>query len=188
MRRLSGSDELLVGQEVGTLSYFVHDVVSATGVRILSFNAQHLRMISSSRKKTDRRDAYWLARALQTGMMPHPVYIPTGQVRLLRSLLSQRQAIVIERKRWLMRARSKLRASGYKIPKAYRHVSRLIESAVSEPDGIDEHVANALELCKRMEARLSGELACIDASIEEQVRGIDAIKRPKTSKRSAIGH
>ena len=27
-----------------------------------------LRMIASSRKKTDRRDAYWIARALQSGM------------------------------------------------------------------------------------------------------------------------
>jgi len=33
----------------------------------------HLRVIAASRKKTDKRDAYWLARAVQTGMTPHPV-------------------------------------------------------------------------------------------------------------------
>ena len=53
-------------QEVGRLCHFVHDTVTAAGVKILSFNAQHLRMIASSRKKTDHRDAYWIAKALQT--------------------------------------------------------------------------------------------------------------------------
>jgi hypothetical protein len=40
-------------------------------------------MISASRKKTDRRDAYWIARALQTGLHPHPVYLPMGEIREL---------------------------------------------------------------------------------------------------------
>jgi len=78
---VSAAEELLVGQEVGTMAQFVHDVVTAAGPRILSFNAQQLRMISSSRKKSDRRDAYWLARALQTGMYPHPVYMPGPPIR-----------------------------------------------------------------------------------------------------------
>jgi len=42
-------------------------------VRLLTFNPYHLRVIAASRKKTDKRDAYWLARAVQTGMTPHPV-------------------------------------------------------------------------------------------------------------------
>ena len=46
-----------------------------------SILAYHLQVIAASHKKTDKRDAYWIARTLQTGMTPHPVYIPTGQVR-----------------------------------------------------------------------------------------------------------
>jgi hypothetical protein len=53
-----------VGEEVGRLCHFVNDTVTAAGVKILSFNAQHLRMIASSRRKTDHRDAYWIAKAL----------------------------------------------------------------------------------------------------------------------------
>jgi hypothetical protein len=56
----------------------VLDAVTAAGAQLLSFSAQPLRMISASRKKTDRREAYWIATALQAGMYPHPVYIPTG--------------------------------------------------------------------------------------------------------------
>jgi hypothetical protein len=65
MRRLNESEKLVVGQEVGKMSYLVHDAVTATGTRILSFNAWHLRMIASSRKKTDKRDAYWIAKAIR---------------------------------------------------------------------------------------------------------------------------
>ena len=127
VERVGPADELLVGQEVGSMSYFVHDAVTAVGVKVLSFNAHQLRMIASSRKKTDRRDAYWIAKSLQSGMMPHPVYIPTGQVRRLRALLSQRDAIVTERKRWLLRARSYLRAAGYALPRLSRSVRRLLK-------------------------------------------------------------
>src|SRR3989442_2040619 len=83
---------LLAGQEVGTQTYLVHDAVTAAGTTLLSFNAQQLRMIAASRKKTDRRDAYWIAKALQSGMYPHPVYVPTGEIRELRALLSQRRS------------------------------------------------------------------------------------------------
>ncbi len=44
IQRLSSIDTLLCGQEVGTMTHFVHDVVTSAGAKILSFNAQHLRM------------------------------------------------------------------------------------------------------------------------------------------------
>lgn len=71
MRELGHEDELLAGQEVGTLTYLVHDAVTAAGTTLLPFNAQQLRSIAASRRKTDRRDAYWLAKALQSGDVEH---------------------------------------------------------------------------------------------------------------------
>ncbi|HXS81576.1 MAG TPA: IS110 family transposase [Methylomirabilota bacterium] len=113
---LTATEELLVGQEVGTMAYLVHDAITAAGVRILSFNAYQLRMIVASRKKTDRRDAYWIAKALQAGMYPHPVYIPSAPVRELRVLLSQRRVLKAEQNRWRYRARTVLRAAGCPAP------------------------------------------------------------------------
>src|SRR6185369_2955083 len=101
-----------------------HDIFTALGVRILSFNAQQLRVIASSRKKTDKRDAFWIAKCLQTGMMPHPVHIPTADVRRLRSLLAQRTSIALERKRWLLRARAHLRGAGVAVPKGAAKITR----------------------------------------------------------------
>jgi hypothetical protein len=77
VQELGKEEEVLAGQEVGTLTYLVHDTVTAAGTTLLSFNAHQLRMIAASRKKTDRRDAYWIAKA--SGMYPHPLYVPTAR-------------------------------------------------------------------------------------------------------------
>ncbi len=54
VEELSRQDDLRVGQEVGTMAYLVHDAIAGAGAEILSFNAHQLRMIASSRKKTDQ--------------------------------------------------------------------------------------------------------------------------------------
>jgi len=136
-------------------------------------------MIASSRKKTDKRDAYWIAKTLQTGMMPHPVYIPSGQVRRLRQLLSQRDAVSREQKRWLLRARTNVRAAGCSMP-AGRTVAAILSALLSEPDGIDAGLAEALERCQRMHETLSGELKQLEATIRGESRDIDAIQRLQT--------
>jgi len=177
--RLGGPDELVVAQEVGKMSYFVHDVLTELGARVQSFNAYHLKMIAASRKKTDKRDAYWLAKVVQTGMAPHPVYIPTGQVRRLRTLLSRRASLVKERRRWLGRARAHLHAAGYK-PKAYRSVERLVSSALLHPDGVEVELGEALELCVRMDQVLTLELKRVEQTIGAEAEGIDAVQRLKT--------
>ena len=179
-RRLRLVDELVVGQEVGKMSYLVHDAVTAVGVPIKSFNAHHLRMIASSRKKTDRRDAYWIAKALQTGMTPTEVYIPTGAVRRLRSLCSRRAGVVAERKRWLLRARSHLQAAGYPTPKASRSVKRLRTLALMTPEGADAYLVDALDLCDRMEQRLSEELNLIETTIHEAIKDNEDVQRLMT--------
>ena len=175
-----GAQELLVGQEVGTLSHFVYDVLTALGVKVLSFNAYHLRMIASSRKKTDKRDAYWIAKALQSGMMPHPVYIPTGEVRALRALLSQRAALVDERRRWLLRARSYLVAAGHSVKRAPRSVKRLIALTVSQPEGLDAKLYQSLLLCQRMDETLTLERERLQEEILARAKPIEAITRLKT--------
>jgi len=179
-RRLSAGEELLAAQEVGTQCYFVHDAISAVGVRILSFNAAQLRMIAASRKKTDKRDAYWIAKALQTGMTPHPVHVPGAEVRRLRGLLHQRQALVAERKRWLLRARSYLRSAGMPLRKGASRITRLLDDARKSSDGLPTSVADGLELCARQQAQLGEELAVVEEVLLAEAKEIDAIQRLKT--------
>jgi transposase len=177
--RLGAKDKLLAGQEIGTMSYFVHDVITAAGTTLLSFNAQHLRVITASRKKTDKRDAFWIAKTLQTGMTPHPVYIPSGQVRRLRQLLSQRETLKRERMRWLLRAQTRARAAGAKGSRC-SNVASILTKLLNDPDGVDEHLAEALERCQRMHEVLSVELQQLEATIRQVARGIEPIKRLQT--------
>src|SRR5437870_13408875 len=100
IRELGGGADLVAGHEVGTMAYFVHDTLTAAGVRCLAFNAQHLRMIAASRKKTDRRGAYWIAKAPQSGMYPPPVYLPTGEERELRVRMPRLRPLHVEYGPW----------------------------------------------------------------------------------------
>jgi transposase len=137
-------------------------------------------MIAASRKKTDKRDAFWIAKALQTGMTPHPVHVPSAEVRSLRSLLRQREALVCERKRWLLRARSYLRAAGISMRKGASKITRLLDDASKSPDGIPTTIVDALELCARQQKQLGVELAGVEDALLAEAKPIDAIQRLKT--------
>lgn len=179
VEQLRESDELVAAQEVGSMSYFVHDVLTDAGVKLLSFNAHHLKMIASSRKKTDKRDAFWIAKALQTGMTPHPVYIPSGEVRRLRQLLSQRDALKSDQTRWLLRAKASLRAAGLAVPRGT--LAKILELTLSsQPHGLDEQLVATLERCARIHKTLARELTQLEATIRREVRSIDAVQRLQT--------
>jgi transposase len=182
VRELSAEGELLAGQEVGTMTYLVHDTVTAAGTAILSFNAHRLRMIASSRKKTDRRDAYWIAKALAAGMYPLPVYIPTGAIRELRALLSRRRMVHADRSRWQYRARAYLRGAGYRVGPGSSRLRAALERERERGAGRAGEVAlrEALGLCQRQEAALALELKTIDAEIHARPRQLEAIRQLMT--------
>jgi transposase len=173
--------ELLCGQEVGSLCYFVSDIFIECGVKLLTFNAYHLRMIASSRKKTDKRDAYWLAKALQTGMTPHPVYLPNGDVRELRGLLSQRQALSRERVRWRVRARRMVQAAGFKPASGgIAKVTKSLEDALSTPQTLAPYLADGVQRSLRMETALALELKQIDKQLHGRAQSNDLVQRLMT--------
>lgn len=101
-------------------------------------------MIAASRKKTDRRDAYWIARSLQTGMIPHPVYIPSGDVRELRRLLHRRRIVQRDRNRWQYRARAMLRAHGLRTRIGCLYLRRHIANLLEHPAGVDTGLLESL--------------------------------------------
>jgi transposase len=169
-------DELLAGQEVGTLTYLVYDALTAVGTKILSFNAHQLRMIAASRKKTDRRDAYSIAKALQSGMYPHPVYVPTGEIRELRALLSQRRVLHADYQRWRYRARAYLRAAGCPAAAGIAALRAALARS-GRPEGC---LADGIALCRRQEATLRAELQRLDAALASRVASIDAVQRLMT--------
>lgn len=178
--RLSEEGPMLAGQEVGTLASFVHDVVSGAGVRILSFNAYQLRMLCSSRKKSDRRDSYWLAKALQSGMYPHPVYIPPAPIRHLRGLLAQRETQVQEHSAWISRARAYFRMAGVtKVGSAW-HMPSTIRIKLAREEITDPYLVEGLELCRRKILSIRAEKGRLESLLAEATKGNDDIRRLQT--------
>ena len=177
VRELAAEGEVLAGQEVGTLTYLVHDAVTAAGTTILSFNAHQLRMIAASRKKTDRRDAYWIARALQSGMYPHPVYIPTGEIRELRAVLSRRRALKAEHNRWRYRGRAYLRAAGCPAAPGAAALRTALQRGDQPENRSLPWLADSLALCQRQEAALRLEFQRLDVALAARLRAIEAIGR-----------
>lgn len=180
VQELASEEEVVAGQEVGTMSYFVHDVLSAAGTKILSFNAAQLRMIAASRKKTDRRDAYWIAKALASGMYPQPVYIPTGEIRELRALLTRRRMLQVERNRWQYRARAALRGSGRTMRTGGHYLRRSLKAYLEVDGGLAPDLRELLALCQRQQAALGLELVRVEKLLGEKARAIEAVTRLKT--------
>jgi transposase len=177
---LSTSEPLIAGHEVGTQVYLVHDAFTDAGIDIRAFNAAHLRMIASSRKKTDKRDAYWIARSLQTGMTPHPVHVPRGEVRELRRLLAQRGALIEDRKRWQLRARAHLRARGMVVARGKEHIQQQIAWMTANPEGVEPSLLSALGMCERAMDLFDEELVHLDAVLEERTRDNAIVQRLRT--------
>ena len=178
--QLREDDEVVVGQEVGTQVYLVHDAVTAGGVPILSFNPAHFRMIAASRKKTDKRDAYWLAKALQTGLTPHPVYIPTGEVRELRQLLMRRRVIQRDKNRWHYRARALLRGTGVTLKMGGHYLRKNLDGLLENPEGMDTMLLDGLGLCQRQAEFLGEELAHVEAVLRTRAAGLAEVERLMT--------
>jgi transposase len=177
---LRGRGDLVAGQEVGTQCYLVADAFRCAGVPIQSFNAAHLRMIAASRKKTDRRDAYWIARSIQTGMAPHPVYLPTGEVRELRRFLQRRRIVVRDRNRWRCRARATLRSEGLRARTGGASLNRFMNQLIERPDGVDTNILESLGLAQRFITLLDEELAHIEAMMHVRTKDNEVIDRLQT--------
>jgi transposase len=149
-------------------------------VPILSFNAGQLRMIAASRKKTDRRDAYWIARAIQTGMTPHPVYIPDGDIRALRKLLNRRRVVQRDRNRWQYRARAFLRAEGVRTRTGGHYLRKRVDELLEHPNGVESELLESLGLCERSMTMLGEELRHIDAMLSCRTKNNEVVELLKT--------
>jgi transposase len=59
-------------------------------------------------------------------------------------------------------------------------VATLKASLLEQPEGLDEHLAETLERCRRMYETLSEELKQLEATIRREVCDIDAVQRLQT--------
>jgi transposase len=79
---------------------------------LLVVNAQHIKAVPG--RKTDVRDAEWIAELLQHGLL-RPSFVPTAQQRVLRDLTRQRTSLSQERSRVINRLQKVLEDANIKL-------------------------------------------------------------------------
>lgn len=78
-----------------------HGVLEAAGLRVQLVNARAVRNVPG-RAKTDKKDAVWLAKLTERGML-QPSFIPPHDIRVLREYTRLRAELVHERTRYWSR-------------------------------------------------------------------------------------
>ncbi|GGJ05146.1 IS110 family transposase [Alicyclobacillus cellulosilyticus] len=91
----------------------IYNVLEATGAfTLLVVNAQHIKAVPG--RKTDVRDAEWIADLLRHGLL-QPSFVPSREQRELRELIRYRQEIVDERAREVNRLQKVLEGANIKL-------------------------------------------------------------------------
>ncbi len=165
-------------QETGSSMAFIQSVFEGTGAEVVTVHASAMKVITASKKKTDKRDAYHLAWASYKDALPEPVYVPTSSEQELRQLLSAQQRIRKGRTGVSNGVRGQLKGLGVVLPLRAltkhqgweelmeRGLAPAIDLIVRESYGVWEVQTRALEAVER--------------AIAERTKGDELVKRIKT--------
>ena len=104
--------KIFVGFQSIRLSSFCDTVDDCAGSGSIVVNARHMKAVPG--RKTDVKDAEWIADLLQHGLL-QPSYIPDKDQRELRELVRYRKSLVGERTRELNRLQKMLEGANIKL-------------------------------------------------------------------------
>ena len=97
-----------------TASYWkpLYNILESSDLKAMVVNARHMKAVPG--RKTDVKDAEWIADLLQHGLL-QPSYIPDKDQRELRELVRYRKSLVGERTRELNRLQKMLEGANIKL-------------------------------------------------------------------------
>ena len=90
----------------------VYNLLESTGIKALVVNAQHIKAVPG--RKTDVKDAEWIAELLRHGLL-HGSFIPDRPQRELRELVTYRRSLIQERSREVNRIQKVLEGANIKL-------------------------------------------------------------------------
>lgn len=91
---------------------FVTNILESSDLNAMVVNARHMKAVPE--RKTDVKDAEWIADLLRHGLL-QPSYIPDKDQRELRELVCDRKSLVGERTRELNRIQKMLESANIKL-------------------------------------------------------------------------
>lgn len=104
--------EMAAMESTGSYWKPLYNVLEASEIKAIVVNAQHMKAVPG--RKTDAKDAEWIADLLQHGLLKAS-YIPSKEQRELRELTRYRKSLVEERSRELNRLQKMLEGANIKL-------------------------------------------------------------------------
>ena len=109
-------EEIGVALETGTLTWWIVAVLRGAGIEPVVVDARQFKLISQSKKKSDKHDARALADGLRGGLAErYAVHVPSERARKGRALLKTRYQVVKQTVASRNAARGLLRSVGVSI-------------------------------------------------------------------------
>ena len=118
---LKESDCKMIAME-STASYWkpLYNILESSGLNAMVVNAHHMKAVPG--RKTDVKDAEWIADLLQRGLL-QASYIPDKDQRELRELVRYRKSLTGERSRELNRLQKMLEGANIKLSGTVRDIN-----------------------------------------------------------------
>jgi len=109
---LDAGCEMVAMESTGAYWKPVYNILEVLGLEAMVVNAQHMRAVPG--RKTDMKDAEWIADLLQHGLLKAS-YIPNKEQRELREISRYRKSLVEERSREINRLEKTLEGANFKL-------------------------------------------------------------------------
>ena len=150
---------LFVGLEAGPLSQWLHKHLSEVGFEVVLMETRHVKgALKAMPIKTDRRDAFGIARLLQLGWF-RPVHCKSVSAQEMRALLNSRKSIQNSAIKLEQSIRGVLRNFGLKLGRVTRQNYEARIRALTEGNSMLEA---AVAPILRLRIALRDELARLD--------------------------
>lgn len=103
--------------ETGTHTPWIARAAQAAGHEVIVADARRVKLITKSRRKTDRRDAELLARLGRSELeLLHPVHVRSERSQKVRAVLRLREGVVTSRSKLINIVRGVLKTDGVRLP------------------------------------------------------------------------
>jgi transposase len=121
-RLLADRVELVVMEATSDYWRIWFYLLEGAGLRVQLVNSRHARQLTG-RPKTDQKDAQWIARLAEMGLL-RPSFVPPPEIRALRDLTRARLALVRDRTREWQRLEKLLEGALVKLSSVVHSMSR----------------------------------------------------------------
>jgi transposase len=130
---LENGCQMVAMESTGSYWKPVYNILELHGLEVMVVNAHHIKNVPG--RKTDVKDAEWIAQLLQHGLVKAS-YIPDREQRELREIVRYRKSLVEERSREINRLEKTLEGANIKLSSFVSELTgkssrRLLDEAIS---------------------------------------------------------